>query len=337
MLKKFIKKVAEKTDLTFDEMKEAMEIITTGQTTDAQIAGLLIGLKIKGETVEEITAAAMVMREKASRVEIDEDIILDTCGTGGDGFGTINISTAVSIVAAAAGVAVAKHGNRSVTSESGSADVLKALGVNTEIPHEKIRKCVKDIHIGFFFAPAHHAAMKYAGGVRKELGVRTIFNLLGPIINPAGNKHHLMGVFSAALTEKIAGVLKNMGHTHSAVVCGEGNMDEITLAGRTKVSELKNGKINTYYIKPQDFGLKPAPMDAVRGGKPEKNAQIIRDVFSGMEKGPFRDVIVLNSGFALYIADKAKTPKAGIKLAAEIIDTGAAEKKLKQFVECSNS
>jgi anthranilate phosphoribosyltransferase len=337
MLKKFIKKVCEKKDLSFDEMKEAMEIITTGQTTDAQIAGFLIALKMKGETVEEITAAAMVMREKASRVEIDEDIILDTCGTGGDGYGTINISTAVSIIAAAAGVAVAKHGNRSVTSESGSADVLKALGVNTEISHDKIKKCVKDVRIGFFFAPAHHAAMKYAGGVRKELGVRTIFNLLGPIINPAGNKHHLMGVFSASLTEKIAGVLKNMGHTHSAVVCGEGNMDEITLAGRTKVSELKNGKIRTYYIKPQDFGLKQAPMEAVRGGKPEANAKILREVFSGKEKGPYRDVIVLNSGFALYIADKAKTQKEGCRLAAGIIDSGKAEQKLEEFVKCSNA
>jgi anthranilate phosphoribosyltransferase len=336
MLKKYIKKVSDRQDLAFDEMKQAMEIIMSGQTTDAQIAGLLMALKMKGETVEEITAAAMVMREKAHKVEIDEDIILDTCGTGGDGYGTINISTAVSIIAAAAGVSVAKHGNRSVTSESGSADVLKALGVNTEIPHEKIRKCVKEIKIGFFFAPSCHAAMRFAMGVRKELGVRTIFNLLGPIINPAGNKHHLMGVFSDKLTEKIAGVLKNMGHTHSAVVCGEGNMDEITLAGKTKVSELKGGKIRTYYIKPQDFGLKPAPMEAVKGGKPERNAQILRDIFSGKEKGPFRDVIVLNSGFALYIADKAKNPKAGVKMAAEIIDTGKAEEKLKQFIKCSN-
>lgn len=337
MLKKFTKKVSERINLTFDEMKEAMDIITTGQTTDAQIAGFLMALKMKGETVEEITAAAMVMREKAHKVEIDEDIVLDTCGTGGDGYGTINISTAVSLIAAAAGVSVAKHGNRSVTSESGSADVLKALGVNIEIPHDKIKKCVKETHIGFFFAPACHAAMKFAGGVRKELGVRTIFNLLGPIINPAGNKHHLMGVFSEALTEKIAGVLKNMGHTHSAVVCGKGNMDEITLAGRTKISELKDGKIRTYYIKPADFGLKEAPMEEVKGGKPETNARILREIFAGKEKGPFRDVVVLNSGFALYIADKVKTPKEGVKLAAELIDSGKAEAKLEEFVKCSNS
>ncbi len=336
MLKKFIKKVTERENLTYDEMSQAMEIITTGQSTDAQIAALLIGLKMKGETVEEITGAAMVMREKAHYVEIDEDVILDTCGTGGDGYGTINISTAVSIIAAAADVAVAKHGNRSVTSECGSADVLKALGVNTEISHDKIKKCIETIHIGFFFAPACHVAMKYAMGVRKEVGVRTIFNLLGPIINPARHKHHLMGVFNETLTEKIAGVLKNMGHVHSAVVCGHGNMDEITLSGPTKVSELKNGEIKTYYIKPSDFGLKEAPMEAVRGGNPEKNAQILREIFSGKERGPYRDVILLNSGFAIYIADKVATPQEGVELAARIIDNGEAGKKLQEFVECTN-
>jgi anthranilate phosphoribosyltransferase len=337
MLKKYIKKVTEKANLTFEEMHDAMEIITTGQTTDAQIAALLIALKMKVETVEEITAAALLMREKAHFVDIDEDVILDTCGTGGDGYGTINISTAVSIVAAAADIAVAKHGNRSVTSECGSADVLKALGVNTEISHDKIKKCVETIHIGFFFAPACHVAMKYAMGVRKEIGVRTIFNLLGPIINPARNSHHLMGVFHESLTEKIAGVLKNMGLVHSAVVCGQGNMDEITLAGPTKVSELVNGEIKTYYIKPGDFGINEAPMEAVKGGGPEKNAQIIRDIFAGREKGPLKDVIVLNSGFALYIADRVKSPKEGVELAAKIIENGLAEKKMKEFIECTNN
>jgi anthranilate phosphoribosyltransferase len=337
MLKKFIKKITDRQDLSFDEMREAFEVITTGQTTDAQIAALLIALKMKGETVEEITAAAMVMREKAHYVEIKEDIILDTCGTGGDGYGTINISTAVSIIAAAADIAVAKHGNRSVTSECGSADVLKALGVNTEIPHEKIKKCVETIHIGFFFAPACHVAMKFAMGVRKEIGVRTIFNLLGPIINPARHTHHLMGVFSDTLTEKIAGVLKNMGLVHSAVVCGAGNMDEITLAGPTKVTELKDGGISTYYIKPSDFGIKEAPMEAVKGGGPEQNAKILRAIFDGTETGPFRDVIVLNAGFALYVADRVKTPLEGVKLAGEIVASGAAKRKLQEFVECSNS
>jgi anthranilate phosphoribosyltransferase len=337
MLKKYIKKITDRQDLSFDEMREAFDVITTGQTTDAQIAAFLIALKMKGETVEEITAAAMVMREKAHYVEIKEDIILDTCGTGGDGYGTINISTAVSIIAAAADIAVAKHGNRSVTSECGSADVLKALGVNTEIPHEKIKKCVETIHIGFFFAPACHVAMKFAMGVRKEVGVRTIFNLLGPIINPARHTHHLMGVFSDTLTEKIAGVLKNMGLVHSAVVCGAGNMDEITLAGPTKVTELKDGEISTYYIKPSDFGIKEAPMEAVKGGGPEHNAKILRDIFDGVETGPFRDVIVLNAGFALYVADRVKTPLEGVKLAGEIVASGAAKRKLQEFVECSNS
>jgi anthranilate phosphoribosyltransferase len=279
----------------------------------------------------------MVMREKAHYVEIKENIILDTCGTGGDGYGTINISTAVSIIAAAADIAVAKHGNRSVTSECGSADVLKALGVNTEIPHDKIKHCIETIHIGFFFAPACHVAMKYAMGVRKEVGVRTIFNLLGPIINPARHTHHLMGVFAETLTEKIAGVLKNMGQVHSAVVCGAGNMDEITLAGPTKVSELKDGEIKTYYIKPSDFGINEAPMEAVKGGGPERNAKIMRDIFDGVEKGPFKDVIVLNAGFALYVADRVKTPLEGVKLADDIISSGAAKRKLQEFIECSNS
>jgi anthranilate phosphoribosyltransferase len=337
MLKKYIKKVTDRQDLSFEEMQQVFEIITTGQTTDAQIAAFLIGLKMKGETVEEITAAAMVMREKAHYVEIKENIILDTCGTGGDGYGTINISTAVSIIAAAADIAVAKHGNRSVTSECGSADVLKALGVNTEIPHDKIKHCIETIHIGFFFAPACHVAMKYAMGVRKEVGVRTIFNLLGPIINPARHTHHLMGVFAETLTEKIAGVLKNMGQVHSAVVCGAGNMDEITLAGPTKVSELKDGEIKTYYIKPSDFGINEAPMEAVKGGGPERNAKIMRDIFDGVEKGPFKDVIVLNAGFALYVADRVKTPLEGVKLADDIISSGAAKRKLQEFIECSNS
>ncbi|MEI7541696.1 MAG: anthranilate phosphoribosyltransferase [bacterium] len=337
MLKKFIKKVTERQNLTFDEMREAMDVIMTGQTTDAQISALLIGLKMKGETIEEITAAAIGMREKAHHVQIDEDIILDTCGTGGDGYGTINISTAVSIVAAAAGVTVAKHGNRSVTSESGSADVLKALGVNTDLSHEKIKECVKTIKIGFLFAPGCHQAMKYAMGVRKEVGVRTIFNLLGPIINPARNTHHLMGVFAENLTEKIAGVLKNMGLVHSAVVCGQGDMDEITIAGPTKVSELKNGEIKTYYIKPSDFGIKEAPLAAVKGGGPEKNAGIIRDIFEGREKGPYKDVIVINSGFALYIADKVSTPQEGVVLAQKVIESGEAARKLEEFIKCSNS
>ncbi|MCE5301108.1 MAG: anthranilate phosphoribosyltransferase [Spirochaetia bacterium] len=337
MLKKFIQKVTKLQDLTFDEMSEAMDIITTGQTTDAQIAALLVALMMKGETVEEITAAAVIMREKAHKVRIEEDIILDTCGTGGDGYGTINISTAVSIIAAAAGVAVAKHGNRSVTSESGSADVLKALGVNIDIPHEKIKQCIETTKIGFFFAPACHVAMKYAGGVRKEIGVRTIFNVLGPIINPAGHTHHLMGVFSENLTEKIAGVLKNLGLKHFAVVCGKGNMDEITLFGPTKVTEVKDGETTTYYINPGDYGIKEAPMEAVKGGTPDVNARIMREIFDGTEKGPYRDVIVLNAGFALYIADKSATPAEGVELAKHIIDSGAAKEKLKQFIECTNS
>jgi len=286
--------------------------------------------------VEEIAAAATVMREKAPMVAIKEDIILDTCGTGGDGYSSINISTAVSIVAAAAGVTVAKHGNRSVTSEAGSADVLEALGVNIDMVQEKAEKMIDDIQIGFLFAPSYHKAMKFAGGVRRELGVRTIFNMLGPIINPARNTHHLMGVFSEDLTEKIAGVMKRMGVKHSAVVCGAGNMDEISIAGKTRISELRNGKIKTYYIKPSDFGIKEAPYEAIRGGKADQNAKILLSVFKGEDRSAYRDVIVLNSGVALYIADKVKSIKEGVALAAQMIDSGKAMKKLKEFMEYSN-
>jgi anthranilate phosphoribosyltransferase len=337
MLKRFIQKLADRQDLTIDEMKEAMDAITSGQAGDAQISAFITALRMKGETVDEITAAAMVMRDKAHRIQIDRTPLLDTCGTGGDGANLYNISTAVAIVAAAAGVSVAKHGNRALTSKSGSADVLKALGVNIELTKEKITACVEKVGLAFLFAPGCHMAMKYAMPVRKEIGIRTIFNILGPIINPARNTHHMMGVYSTELTEKVAGVLKKMGNVHSLVVCGEGNIDEAILWGYTKISELKNGEITTYRIKPEDYGIKPAPMSEVTGGGPEENARLILDIFEGKRKDAYYEILVFNAGIAIYTADNAAGIKEGIDRARKIIDAGDALEKLKDFVECTQS
>jgi len=336
MLKKFIKKVTDGQDLTSEEMTEAMEIIMSGKTTDAQIAGFLIGLKMKGEASGEIIAAAKVMRSKATRVEVKKDIILDTCGSGGDGHGTINISTATAIVAAAAGITVAKHGNRSITSKSGSADILKELGVNIEAGPEKVAECINNAGVGFIFAPGYHKAMKYVMPARKELGVRTMFNILGPVVNPAMHTHHLMGVFSPELVDKIIEVFKGIGLKHALVVCGEGGLDEISLSGSTAVAELKGGKIEKYTVSPADFGLKEAPVEEIKGGDPAENAKILNSIFSGKEKGACYDVVVLNSGFGIYTGDGAGSPKEGIEKAKEIIDSGKAAAKLKELIECSN-
>jgi len=336
MLKRFIQEIVEGRDLSFDEMKEAMDIIMSGKTNDIQIAAFLTALRVKGETIDEISAAATVMREKAEPLDIDKDVILDTCGTGGDSSGTINISTGVAIVTAAAGIHVAKHGNRAATSKSGSADVLKALGINIDLSPEEIKKCIDTVNIGFLFAPNFHKAMKYAGNVRKEVGIRTIFNILGPLTNPAKNTHHLMGVFTEELTEKIAGVLKRLGSTHALVVCGEGGIDEIILSGYTKISELKNGNIKTYRVKPSLYDIKEQPLSAIQGGSPEENARILMEIFDGTRKDAYYDAIVLNSGYALYTADKVNNPKEGMNLARTLIADGKVKEKLEQFKECSN-
>jgi len=337
MLKEFIKILTEFKDLKKEQMKQAMNIIMEGKASEIQIASFLTALAMKGESIDEIVAAAEVMREKAEKIDCSFEIILDTCGTGGDRSHTFNISTATAIVAAAAGVKVAKHGNRGVTSLSGSADILRALGVNIELTPDKIKNCLKKAGIAFLFAPGCHKAMKYAMPVRKELGIRTIFNMLGPLINPVKNTHHLMGVFNEALTEKIANVLKKMGLKHAAVVCGKGNVDEIILWGPTKISELKNGKIKTYKISPTDFKIKKSPKEAVKGGTPEENATVLKEIFEGKRKDAYYDIIVLNSGFALYIADLVNNVKSGIEKAKELIENGMALKKLNELIECSNN
>jgi anthranilate phosphoribosyltransferase len=296
----------------------------------------LTALRVKGETIDEITAAATVMREKAEPFSLEKDVILDTCGTGGDSSGTINISTGVAVVTAAAGIPVAKHGNRAATSKSGSADVLKALGINIDLSPDKVKKCIDNVGIGFLFAPNFHKAMKYAGNVRKEIGIRTIFNILGPLTNPAKNTHHLMGVFSEELTETMAGVLKRLGSVHALVVCGEGGVDEIILSGYTKITELKDGNIKTYRIRPSLYDIKEQPLAAIHGGSPEENAAILVEIFEGRRKDAYYDAIVINSGYALYTGDKAANPKEGMNMARTLIAEGKVMEKLNQFRECSN-
>lgn len=336
MLKEYIKILTDFKDLNKEQMKNALSIIMEGKASEPQISAFLTALRMKGETVDEIVAAAEVMREKAEKIDFKSDIILDTCGTGGDMSHTFNISTASAIIAASAGIKVAKHGNRGITSLSGSADILKALGVNIELSPEKIKNCLEKAGIAFLFAPGCHKAMKYAMPVRKEIGIRTIFNILGPLANPVKNTHHLMGVFSEDLTEKMANVLKKMGLKHAAVVCGKGNIDEIILWGYTKISELKNGKVKTYRITPGDFKIKKCSLSDVKGKTPEENANILKEILENKRKDAYYDIVILNSGFALYIADFAKTAKDGIKLAKELIESGKALAKLNQLIQCSN-
>ena len=336
MLKKMIRSLSERRDLEPAQMREAMEVLMSGSASEAQAASFLMALKMKGETAEEITQAAIVMREKAVRIKLDYPVIFDSCGTGGDGLETINITTAAALIAAAAGVIVAKHGNRSITSRSGSADVLKELGVNTEAGADVVKRCIDEAGIGFIFAPAYHPAMKNIMPVRKELGVRTIFNLLGPAVNPAFHTHHMMGVFSEGLVDVMINVLKGIGLKRAAVISGEDGMDELSLSGRSVVAELKGGEIKKYVVSAPDFGIKEASAAEIKGGGPSDNARITKEILEGRQKGALRDVVVLNSGFGLYIAEKASTPDEGMELARGILDSGAAMKKLQQLVECSN-
>lgn len=336
MIKEAIAKVVDGEDLTEDEMQEAMNEIMTGAATAAQIASFITALRIKGETVDEITGAAKVMREKATRINA-KGLVVDTCGTGGDMAHTFNISTTAAFVVAGTGLTVAKHGNRSVSSACGSADVLQALGVNIELKPIDVERCLNEIGIGFLFAPLFHEAMKHAIGPRKEIGIRTIFNILGPLTNPAGAKAQVLGVYSHGLTETMAKVLMKLGASHCFVVHGADGLDEITITGTTKVSEGKNGKVKTYTVKPSDFGLKKAKKVDLLGGNAEENAKITMAVLSG-EKGPKRDIVLLNAAAAIVAGGKAKTLKEGVKLAGESIDSGAAKEKLealKRFTTAS--
>jgi len=335
MIKEAISKVIARTNLTEAEAETVMREIMQGEATDAQIAAYITALRMKGETVEEITGSARVMREKAVPIKLDARYQVDTCGTGGDMAHTFNISTTAAFVVAASGVTVAKHGNRSVSSKSGSADVLQALGVNIEIPSHRAEECIKDIGIGFLFAPMMHLAMKYAIGPRREIGIRTIFNVLGPLTNPAKVTAQVMGVYAADLTTLLARALGNLGTSHAFVVHGMDGLDEITITGRTKVSEFKDGKVEDYFIHPSDFGLATGKAADLKGGDAKKNAAITVDVLKG-QKGPRRDIVLLNAAAALAASGKVKDLKDGVTMAAASIDSGAAMKKLEELKAFTN-
>ena len=328
-----IRQVSSGKSLSIAESSEVFDGIMSGGATDAQIAAFIVALRMKGETPEEITGAATVMREKATHViPGDTRHVVDTCGTGGDGARTFNISTAAALVAAGAGATVAKHGNRCVSSKCGSADVLEALGVNIGVDAGVMKQCLDEIGICFLFAPAYHKAMKYAIGPRKEIGIRTIFNILGPLTNPSLAKAQLLGVFSPELTVIMATVLKNLGSTRAYVVHGMDNLDEITITAETHVAEVANSAVRTYTIKPEDFGFSRHPLSAIAGGTAQENAAIVKEVLGG-KKGPRRDIVVLNAGFAIAASGIAKDPKEGIAMAQEAIDGGMARKKLERLVE----
>jgi anthranilate phosphoribosyltransferase len=329
-----IRAVTEHHDLSTEEMYSVMQTIMTGEATPAQIGGFLIGLRMKGETVDEITAAARVMRELAAHVDVSGPHLVDTCGTGGDAATTFNISTASAFVVAAAGGTVAKHGNRSVSSKSGSADVLEAAGVNLDLSPEQVARCVNEVGVGFMFAPKHHSAMRHAIGPRKEMGVRTIFNVLGPLTNPAGAPNQVLGVYSNQWVEPLAEVLKQLGSEHVLVVHSQDGMDEISVGAPTFVAELNKEKIETYTIEPEDFGIERSDIAELGVDSAEESLAMIKSVFEG-NKGPARDIVQLNAGAAIYAAGLAATLADGIAKAGEVIDSGAAMEKLNALVETS--
>ena len=323
-------------DLGRARTRAVMDQIMSGQATDAQIGAFLVALRIKGETIDEIVGCAEVMREKATPIVTVRPELIDTCGTGGDASGTFNISTTVAFVACGAGLAVAKHGNRSISSQCGSADVLAALGVNVEASPEKVGECIDEVGIGFLFAIALHGAMKHAIGPRRELATRTVFNILGPLTNPAGAKRQLIGVFDGALTEALAGVLRELGSEQALVVHGSDGLDEITLTGPTQVTELRDGQVSTRQIHPGDFGLQTVSAEALKGGDADYNARILRGVLDG-EEGPQRDVVLLNAGAAMVVGGLAEDITAGLDVARASIDSGKARHALDRLVEVSNS
>ena len=335
MIKEKITKVVEGSDLSFDEAFQVMTEIMDGKTTDAQIATILTALRLKKETPDEISGFAKAMRDHAVKVDTGVELLVDTCGTGGDKTGTFNISTVSAFVAAGAGVKIAKHGNRSVSSATGSADVLEALGVKLDIGPDAVRECIKQVGIGFMFAPGFHPAMKHAIGPRKEMGIRTAFNILGPLTNPAGASAQVLGVYDENLTEVLAEVLKKLGSKHALVVHGAPGLDELSTLGESKVSELKDGQINNYTVTPEEVGLPKANLDDLKGGDPAKNAKILKDILDG-EKGPKRDIVLLNTAAATVVADKANDLKEGIAIAKKSIDSGEAKDKLNGLIELSN-
>lgn len=336
MIKEAIANVVNMENLNESEMTDVMDEVMEGKATPAQIAAFITALRIKGETVAEVTGAARVMRQKATRIDARSTVIVDTCGTGGDGSNTFNISTTAAFVVAAAGLTVAKHGNRAVSSGCGSADVLEALGVNISAAPEVVEECLQQLGIGFLFAPRLHGAMKYAIGPRREIGIRTIFNMLGPLTNPAGATCQLIGVYDPRLTEMFAGVLKNLGTKRAFVVHGSDGLDEATIMGETRVSELKDGLVSTYNINPADYWDEHYPADALRGGDAGFNARITTDVLTG-KQGACRQIVLLNAALAIVAGEKAGNIREGIGTAAEAIDSGAARKKLQALIALSNS
>ena len=335
MIQEAISKLAKKQNLTPEEAESAMNEIMEGKATNAQIANFLIGLRDKGESIDEITACAKIMRQKSIRIEPNAMHLVDTCGTGGDGSGTFNISTAAAFVASGAGADVAKHGNRSISSKCGSADVLKALGVNIDIEPKKVEECIEKVGMGFLFAPKFHPAMKFAMDARREIGGRTIFNILGPLTNPAGAKSQLIGASDSRLLPVIASVLKNLGSRRAIIANGSG-LDEISISGKTDIFELKNDAIENYTLDPGDFGFDLSPMDSLKGGSPEENSKIIIDILEG-SAGPKRDIVILNAAAALLASGLAKDYEGGIALAAHAIESGNAMEKLKQLKEFTNN
>ena len=336
-ISKAIKAVISKQNLNESEMHDVMNSIMTGQTTDAQIGAFLVGLSMKGETIEEITASAKVMRALATSVELSSnEYLVDTCGTGGDGLGLFNISTASAFVVAAAGGKVAKHGNRSISSKSGSADVLEAAGINLNISPELISQCIEEIGLGFMFAPAHHSAMKHAIGPRKELAVRTIFNVLGPLTNPAKAPNQIMGVYDKSLVEPIANVLKGLNSRHVMVVHSEDGLDEFSIANTTYVAELKDNNISTYTVHPGDFGLEEGNLDSIKAENAEQSLALINEAFSG-KKGVARDIIALNAGAAIYVSGLVSSFDEGVTNANQILSDGSAQDKLDAYTLASNS
>lgn len=335
MIREAIHKLVLGENLSIEETKTVMREIMEGNATNAQIAAFTTALRIKGETVDEITACASVMREKAVRFNTNGDV-LEIVGTGGDEVGTFNISTTSAFVISAGGVPVAKHGNRSVSSKSGAADVLENLGAKITLTHEQSEQVLANCGFAFMFAPGYHASLKYAAPVRKEIGIRTVFNILGPLTNPAFAPLQLMGVYEDALVRPMAEVLKNLGVKSGMVVCGDHRLDEATVTGDNLICEIKDGEIKEITLNPEALGFKRVALDEIIGGNPEENAQITRDVLSGKTTGAKRDIVILNSALCFYIAGKAAAIEDGVKLAAEVIDSGKASAQLDKYVSLTN-
>ncbi len=328
--------IIEGNDLTMDQMTAVMRAVMSGEATPAQVAGFLVALRMKGEAVAELAAAASVMRELSSKVKVSTENLVDTCGTGGDAKGTFNVSTTAAFVVAAAGGRVAKHGNRSVSSKSGSADLLEAAGANLQLTPEQVAQCIKELGIGFLFAPAHHSAMKHAIGPRKELGIRTMFNLLGPLTNPANAPHQVLGVFSVDWVKPLAEVLQSLGSLHVLVVHAQDGLDEISISSMTEVAELKDGEISRYQISPQQFGITQSKLDNIIVQDVTQSLQLVNNVFSNKPSAAL-DIVKLNAGAALYASDKTSTLSEGVEMADAAIANGSAKKKFEQYIGFTNS